>query len=200
MQHGEVKEHNTHRDAVRQPAPRLHPASARLRAEGHRQSAAGGHAGHPRRPTSVRVAFTLKRGGMFKPDYFELVAVDSLGLKLQRHETLGLVGESGLRQDDVRPGADPADRASTAARSIFDGEPIHDKTRARDAAAALAHADRLPGPVLLAQSAHVDRPDHRGRADRQRHRRRTSAERLERVREALRDAGHARQHPVALSA
>ena len=24
----------------------------------------------------MRVAYTLKRGGMFKPDYFELVAVD----------------------------------------------------------------------------------------------------------------------------
>jgi alpha-galactoside transport system ATP-binding protein len=43
----------------------------------------------------VRVAFTLKRGGFFKPDFFELVAVDSLDINLKRHETLGLVGESG---------------------------------------------------------------------------------------------------------
>jgi peptide/nickel transport system ATP-binding protein len=43
----------------------------------------------------VKVAFTLKRGGVFRPDFFELVAVDSLDLQLRRHETLGLVGESG---------------------------------------------------------------------------------------------------------
>ena len=43
----------------------------------------------------VKVAFTLKRGGFFKPDFYELVAVDSLDLTLKRHETLGLVGESG---------------------------------------------------------------------------------------------------------
>ena len=43
----------------------------------------------------VRVAFTLKRGGFFKPDFIELVAVDSLDINLKRHETLGLVGESG---------------------------------------------------------------------------------------------------------
>jgi peptide/nickel transport system ATP-binding protein len=43
----------------------------------------------------VKVSFTLKRGGFFKPDFFELKAVDSLDLKLMRHETLGIVGESG---------------------------------------------------------------------------------------------------------
>ena len=32
---------------------------------------------------------------MFRPDFFELVAVDGLDLHLQRHETLGLVGEFG---------------------------------------------------------------------------------------------------------
>ncbi|MDB5585203.1 MAG: transporter ATP-binding protein [Devosia sp.] len=44
---------------------------------------------------NVKVAFTLKRGGFFKPDFFELRAVDNLDIKLQRHETLGIVGESG---------------------------------------------------------------------------------------------------------
>ncbi|KKB10389.1 microcin ABC transporter ATP-binding protein [Devosia chinhatensis] len=43
----------------------------------------------------VKVAFTLKRGGFFKPDFFELKAVDNLDIKLMRHETLGIVGESG---------------------------------------------------------------------------------------------------------
>jgi peptide/nickel transport system ATP-binding protein len=44
---------------------------------------------------NVRVSFMLKHGGFFKPQLKELVAVDSLSLKLHRHETLGLVGESG---------------------------------------------------------------------------------------------------------
>jgi peptide/nickel transport system ATP-binding protein len=44
---------------------------------------------------NVKVAFTLKRGSFFKPDFFELRAVDNLDIKLQRHETLGIVGESG---------------------------------------------------------------------------------------------------------
>jgi ABC-type oligopeptide transport system ATPase subunit len=43
----------------------------------------------------VKVSFTLKRGGFFKPDFFELKAVDNLDIKLMRHETLGIVGESG---------------------------------------------------------------------------------------------------------
>ena len=43
----------------------------------------------------VKVTYTLKRGGMFKPDFFELKAVDNLDIKLMRHETLGIVGESG---------------------------------------------------------------------------------------------------------
>ena len=33
---------------------------------------------------SVRVVYTLKRGGVFRPDFFSLVAVDSLSLKLRR--------------------------------------------------------------------------------------------------------------------
>ncbi|HTO27460.1 MAG TPA: ATP-binding cassette domain-containing protein, partial [Devosia sp.] len=36
----------------------------------------------------VKVSFTLKRGGFFKPDFFELKAVDNLDIKLMRHETL----------------------------------------------------------------------------------------------------------------
>jgi peptide/nickel transport system ATP-binding protein len=44
---------------------------------------------------NVKVSFTLKRGGFFKPDFFELKAVDDLNISLMRHETLGIVGESG---------------------------------------------------------------------------------------------------------
>ena len=44
---------------------------------------------------NVKVTYTLKRGGFFKPDFFDLKAVDNLDIKLMRHETLGIVGESG---------------------------------------------------------------------------------------------------------
>jgi peptide/nickel transport system ATP-binding protein len=43
----------------------------------------------------VRVTFTLRRGGAFRGTYFDLQAVDGLSLTLQRGETLGIVGESG---------------------------------------------------------------------------------------------------------
>jgi peptide/nickel transport system ATP-binding protein len=43
----------------------------------------------------VRVAYMLKSGGFFRPQYKELVAVNNLSLALKKHETLGLVGESG---------------------------------------------------------------------------------------------------------
>jgi peptide/nickel transport system ATP-binding protein len=43
----------------------------------------------------VRVTYTLKRGGLFNATYSELHAVDGLSLDLKKGETLGLVGESG---------------------------------------------------------------------------------------------------------
>ena len=96
MQNGEVKEHNAHRGAVRESAAPLHPAPARVRAEGHGQSAAGRVRHHARRPSSVRVSFMLQARRLLQAaTCCELVAVDSLDLKLHRHETLGLVGESG---------------------------------------------------------------------------------------------------------
>ena len=44
---------------------------------------------------NVRVSFMLRKGGAFKGTYTPLHAVDGLSLDLKRGETLGLVGESG---------------------------------------------------------------------------------------------------------
>jgi peptide/nickel transport system ATP-binding protein len=41
------------------------------------------------------VTFTLRKGGAFRGTYSDLQAVDGLSLSLKRGETLGLVGESG---------------------------------------------------------------------------------------------------------
>jgi peptide/nickel transport system ATP-binding protein len=94
MQAGEVKEHNRTEEIFTNPK---HPYTQHLLASEPKGVANPlKEAGNPvLEGHKVKVAFTLKRGGFFKPDFFELVAVDSLDLKLSRHETLGLVGESG---------------------------------------------------------------------------------------------------------
>jgi peptide/nickel transport system ATP-binding protein len=43
----------------------------------------------------VRVTYTLRKGGAWRGTYTDLQAVDGLSLDLRRGETLGLVGESG---------------------------------------------------------------------------------------------------------
>ena len=94
MQGGEVKEHNVTEEVFRRPR---HSYTQHLLASEPKGIANPfpEHTPVILEGRKVRVAYTLKRGGFFKPDYFELVAVDNLDLKLQRHETLGLVGESG---------------------------------------------------------------------------------------------------------
>jgi peptide/nickel transport system ATP-binding protein len=76
----------------------------------------------------VKVSFTLKRGGFFKPDFFELVAVDNLSLNLKRHETLGLVGESGSGKTTFGQALIRL-IANQGGKIIFDGQSIHDKDR-----------------------------------------------------------------------
>jgi peptide/nickel transport system ATP-binding protein len=76
----------------------------------------------------VKVAFTLKRGGFFNPDFFELVAVDNLSLNLKRHETLGLVGESGSGKTTFGQALIRL-IGNQGGQIFFDGEPIHGKDR-----------------------------------------------------------------------
>jgi peptide/nickel transport system ATP-binding protein len=94
MQHGEIKEHNTTKALFAKPQ---HPYTKRLLSSDPK-GIAQPLVGNP--PTilegkGVRVVYTLKKGGLFRPKYFDLVAVDSLSLDLKRGETLGIVGESG---------------------------------------------------------------------------------------------------------
>jgi peptide/nickel transport system ATP-binding protein len=78
--------------------------------------------------TKVKVSFTLKRGGFFKPDFFELKAVDNLDIKLMRHETLGIVGESGSGKTTFGQALIRL-IGNQGGQIFFDGEPIHDKDR-----------------------------------------------------------------------
>jgi peptide/nickel transport system ATP-binding protein len=94
MQHGEVKEHNETQALFANPQ---HPYTRRLLSSEPKGIAQplDENTGTILQGKGVRVVYTLKKGGMFRPQYVDLVAVDSLDLELKRGETLGIVGESG---------------------------------------------------------------------------------------------------------
>src|SRR6185437_12461350 len=127
MQAGVLREHNSTEALFSNPQ---HPYTRHLLASEPKGSA------NPIAESSetvlegkqVKVSFTLKRGGFFKPDFFELVAVNNLNLHLRRHETLGLVGESGSGKTTFGQALIKLIPAN-AGEIYFDGKPIHDKTR-----------------------------------------------------------------------
>ena len=94
MRRGEVKEHNTTEALFADPR---HEYTRHLLASEPRGHALPFPADSPViiEGRDVRVAYTLKSGGFFRPQYKELVAVNSLSLAVRKQETLGLVGESG---------------------------------------------------------------------------------------------------------
>lgn len=128
MQHGEMREHNTTERLFAAPQ---HPYTKRLLASEPRGTAKPlpENSGVLLTASGVRVSFTMRYGGLFKPELKELIAVDSLGLTLRRHETLGLVGESGsgkttfgqslLRLNDPVGG-----------EVVFDGQRVDGRSRA----------------------------------------------------------------------
>jgi peptide/nickel transport system ATP-binding protein len=127
MQHGRVQEHNTTEALFANPR---HAYTRHLLASEPKGSA------KPIADTSptilqgdkVKVSFTLKRGGAFRPDFFQLVAVDSLSLNLKKHETLGLVGESGSGKTTFGQALIRL-IGNQGGQIFFDGQPIHDKNR-----------------------------------------------------------------------
>jgi peptide/nickel transport system ATP-binding protein len=94
MQHGEVRESGPTAQIFDRPQ---HAYTQRLLAS-EPKGAANPLTGTPDSVmvgTDVKVQFMLRRGGFFNGTYVPLIAVDSLSLDLRRGETLGLVGESG---------------------------------------------------------------------------------------------------------
>ena len=127
MQNGEVKEHNRTEEVFRNPQ---HSYTRHLLASEPKGSAnpISDESETVLEGRKVKVSFTLKRGGFFKPDFFELIAVDQLDLKLRRHETLGLVGESGSGKTTFGQALIRL-IGNQGGEIFFDGEPIHDKDR-----------------------------------------------------------------------
>ena len=111
----------------------------------------------------VKVWFPIKQG-FFRRTVDHVKAVDGIDVTVRAGQTLGVVGEFGVGQDDARAGAVPDDLVE---RDDPLRRPRHRQAVVqRDATAAPGAADRVPGPVRLAQPAHVGQRDHRrGAAD-----------------------------------
>jgi len=127
MQNGRVQEHNETEALFANPR---HPYTRHLLAsepKGHAKPIDGAEP-VVLEGSNVRVSFTLKRGGFFKPDFFDLVAVDNLDIRLQRHETLGLVGESGSGKTTFGQALIRL-IGNQGGEIFFDGEPIHTRNR-----------------------------------------------------------------------
>ncbi|WP_028745163.1 ABC transporter ATP-binding protein [Rhizobium mesoamericanum] len=186
MQHGEMREHNTTERLFANPqhAYTKHLLGSEPRGQANPLPEGSDVILSAR---DVRVSFMMRHGSFFKPQLKELVAVDSLNLTLRRHETLGLVGESGsgkttfgqslLRLNDPDGG-----------EIFFDNLPIHGKSRAemrplrsrmqivfQDPFSSLN--PRMTIGQIIEEGLIVNRLGA------------TSAERLDRVREALIAAG-----------
>ena len=83
-------------------------------------------------------------------------AVDDVSFTIARGETLGLVGESGSGQDDDRS-RHPRSAARHERADPLRGQRHHAGERRRAPGAAGRPARRVPGSVLVAQSAPADR-------------------------------------------
>ena len=186
MQNGRVQEHNT-TDALF-AAPR-HAYTRHLLASEPRGAAKPISVDSPTvlEGRDVKVAFTLKRGGFLNPDFFELIAVDKLSLNLKKYETLGLVGESGSGKTTFGQALIRL-IGNQGGEIFFDGEAIHTKDRQamrplrsrmqivfQDPFASLN--PRMSVRQIIEEGLIVNNIGA------------NSKERVERVRQALRDAG-----------
>ncbi|MDZ7927199.1 MAG: ABC transporter ATP-binding protein [Agrobacterium sp.] len=129
MQHGEMREHNTTERLFAAPND---PYTRKLLASEPHGTAKPlpENSGVLLTANGVRVSFMMRYGGLFKPELKELIAVDGLGLNLNRHETLGIVGESGSGKTTFGQSLLRLNEP-VAGEVIFDGERVDGRSRSQ---------------------------------------------------------------------
>ena len=108
----------------------------------------------------LKVWFPIKRGVLRKV-VGHIKAVDGVSIEVRKGETLGVVGESGSGKTTL--GLAILRLISSNGPIVFMGQQRAGPQVQGDAPVPPRHADRVSGPVWLAQSAHVGRRHHRGR-------------------------------------
>ena len=109
----------------------------------------------------LKVWFPIKRG-FLRRVVGHIKAVDGVSIAVRQGETLGIVGESGSGKTTL--GLAILRLISSQGRIVFLGKSIAGLEVPRDAAVPPRHADRVPGPLRLAQPAHVGVRHRRGGA------------------------------------
>ena len=109
----------------------------------------------------LRVWFPIKRG-LMRSTVGHIKAVDGIDLTVKEGQTLGVVGEFGSGKTTL--GLALLRLISSEGPIVYLGNRIDGYDFETHAAAKAPHADRVPGPLRLAQPPPLGRPDHRGRA------------------------------------
>ena len=122
----------------------------------------------------LQVHFPVRSGLLVSRTVGRVHAVDDVSFALEEGETLGIVGESGLREVDADPGADAARRLHGRVDPL-PRRRHHDRRAARAGTGAARAADGLPGPAGVAEPAQARRSDRRPAAEAARRARRRAA-------------------------
>ena len=110
----------------------------------------------------LKIHFPIK-AGVIRRTVGHVKAVDGVTLSIREGQTIGVVGESGSGKTTLALALLRAHLERGPHRLRGSADPgAHLQA---DAPAPAAHADRLPGPLRLAQPAHDRAPDHRGGAE-----------------------------------